>query len=204
MRAVDDRFLQLWKRNRAWVDCDTTNDNSGDHVMSLGRVFHLVDKFLGGDPKSINATDCLNMAGARWLSVNSLTLPRFILVLLVIHRRSWSLKFRSLSIVFKSRHSQTWDDKRAGLLYIYPDIMWALGLGLLLGNACFKLVLMIFWMKADFVSFMGRDQDSERSLVTTSLLWRKEGRVCKREPIERKIKTRRSLPLSGFTPSSVL
>ena len=97
--------------------------------------FIYVDKFLGGDPKSINATDCLNMIGARGLSVNSLPLPRFILVLLVIHRRSWSLKFRSLSIVFKSRHSQTWDDKRAGLLYIYPDIMLAFGTGIV---ACFK------------------------------------------------------------------
>ena len=110
-----------------------------DHVMSLGKVFHFLGKlsFQCGDLVWIVATDCLNMIGARELSVNSLPLPRFILVLLVIHRRSWSLKFRSLSIVFKSRHSQTWDDKRAGLLYIYPDIMLAFGTGIV---ACFKYV----------------------------------------------------------------
>ena len=119
------------------MDCDTTNNKLGDHVMSLGKAFHFLGKlsFQCGDLVWIVATDCLNMIGARGLSVNSLPLPRFILVLLVIHRRSWSLKFRSLSIVFKSRHSQTWDDKRAGLLYIYPDIMLAFGTGIV---ACFK------------------------------------------------------------------
>ena len=47
------------------MDCDTTNDKLGDHDMSLGSVLHFVDKFLGGDPKAINATDCMNMVGAR-------------------------------------------------------------------------------------------------------------------------------------------
>ena len=34
------------------MDCDTTNDKLGDHVMSLGRVFHLRGQVFGRRPEA--------------------------------------------------------------------------------------------------------------------------------------------------------
>ena len=95
-----------------------------------GQVLNIV-AVGSGDPKT-NAISSPRQIGsrARWLlrGYFSVTWPRFILFLLVIHRRGWSLEFRSLSIVFKSRHSQTWDDKKGRFTAHYPDIWSRLGL----------------------------------------------------------------------------